>query len=80
MADLKDDIGTYEAMRSDLELRHSGKWVVIYDRKLIGTFDTFEAAAVDAVRQFGRGPYLIRQVGAPPLTLPAAALYHPVHA
>jgi hypothetical protein len=80
MSDLKDDILAYEAMRSDLELKYSGKWVVIYDRGLVGAFESFDAAAVEAVRQFGRGPYLIRQVGGPPLTLPAAALYHPVHA
>jgi hypothetical protein len=80
MSDLKEDILAYEAMRSDLELKHSGKWIVICDRVLVGTFDSFEHAAVEAVRLFGRGPYLIRQVGAPPLTLPAAALYHPVHA
>ena len=80
MPDLKDDIVAYDGMRSDLELKHLGKWVVIRDCKLIGAYNTFDEAAAQAVRQFGRGPYLIRQVGAPPLSLPAAALYHPVHA
>ncbi len=80
MPDLKDDIIAYEAIRPDLELKYSGNWVVVYDRQLVGTFPSFEAAAVEAVRRFGRGPYLIRQIGAGSVTLPSAALYHPVHA
>jgi len=80
MADILEDIGAYDAMRTQLELAHSGKWVVIYDRKVVDTFDTFDAAAAEAVRRFGRGPYLIRQVSSGPVTLPAAALYRPVHA
>jgi hypothetical protein len=79
MPDLKDDIIAYDAMRADLELKHPGKWVVIYDRRLVDVFESFDAAAIRAVREFGRGPYLIRQIGAAPLTLPSAALYHPVH-
>lgn len=80
MSDLREDIAAYETMRGDLELKHLGKWVVIHDHQLIGVYENFEAAAKEAVRQFGRGPYLIRQVGAPPVTLPASVLYHPVHA
>ncbi len=80
MADLLKDISAYEAMQNELEVRHFGKWVVLHDEKLIGAYDTFEAAAEDAVKRFGRGPYLIRRVGAPPPTLPASVLYHPAHA
>jgi hypothetical protein len=52
-----------------------GKWVGIHAEALAGVYDSFEAAASDAVRRFGRGPYLIRQVGAQPLTMPASAMY-----
>jgi hypothetical protein len=79
MSELKDDIVAYEGMRADLESSALGKWVVFYDKKLIATFDTFEDAAKDAVHRFGRGPYLIRQIGAAAVTLPASVLYHPVH-
>jgi hypothetical protein len=79
MSELKDDIAVYEAMRSELETSKLGKWVLIYNRELAGTFDTFDAAAKEAVQKFGRGPYLIRQIGAPPVTLPASVLYHPMH-
>ena len=79
MSELKDDIVAYEGMQADLESSALGKWVLFYDKKLIGTFDTFEVAAQEAVRKFGRGPYLIRQIGAQAITLPASVLYHPVH-
>jgi hypothetical protein len=77
MAELTVEIAAYNAMRSELESRSMGKWVVFHDGKLIAIYDTVEAAAEDAVRRFGRGPYLIRQIGAPPVTLPASVMYHP---
>lgn len=79
MAELKDEIAAFEAIRGDLEAAHLGKWALVHDRKLEGTFDSFDDAAMVAVERFGRGPYLIRQIGAPPITLPASVLYHPVH-
>jgi len=66
-------------MRRDLEARHMGKWGLVREGNLIGVYDSFESVAEDAVRRFGRGPYLIRQVGAPPVTLPASVMYVPVH-
>lgn len=77
MASLLDDIAAFEAVREDLEANHIGEWVVFHDRKLSGTFSTFEEAAETAVTRFGRGPYLLRQVGAPPVTLPASVMYRP---
>ena len=77
---LQDEIAAYERMQAELETEHNGSWVLIRDGKLQGTFDDFEAAAEDAVKRFGRGPYLIRQVGAGPVTLPASLSFEPVHA
>lgn len=79
MATLRNEIAAYERMRNDLELDHLGKWVVVHDEKLIGAYESFETAADEAVQRFGRGPYLIRQVGAPPLVLPASVRYRPIH-
>lgn len=75
MGVLSNEINAYEEMRDFLETDHFGEWVVVFDEKLAGTYGSFEAAAEDAVRKFGRGPYLIRQVGAAPITLPASVLY-----
>lgn len=75
MSDLTKDIEAYQKMLADLESKYTGKWVLIFDQKLIAVFDSFEKAAEDAVRLFGKGPYLIRQVGAHPVVLPASVMY-----
>lgn len=79
MPNLDGDIAAFEGMRAGLEARHMGQWVLLRDQELIGSYKTFDEAATDAVTKFGRGPFLIRQVGAPPMTLPASVMYHPVH-
>ena len=77
---LDRQIDAYKAMRDELERDHLYEWVVFHDEKLIGAYEDFQDAAAEAVRRFGRGPYLIRQVGAPPKTLPASLMYKRVSA
>ena len=60
---LETEIRAYEAKREELERDYKRKFVVFHGEDFVGAFDTFDAAARVAVRQFGRGPYLIRQVG-----------------
>ena len=74
---LKKEIAAYEEMRADLEAEHLGKWALVHNEELTGIFKSFEQAAETAVEQFGRGPYLIREIGQAPVTLPASVLYHP---
>lgn len=80
MALLSEEIAAYDRMRNILETDHFGKWVVVHDEALVGTYEDFQDAAADAVQRFGRGPYLIRRVGSPPLTLPASVLYRTARA
>ena len=80
MTALSDEIAAYERMRNGLETDHFGKWALVHQETLVGTYESFELAADDAVQRFGKGPYLIRQVGASAPTLPASVLYRPVHA
>jgi hypothetical protein len=75
---IEQEVAAYAEMQAELESKHMGKWVLIREGQLISICDSFEAAAEDAVRRFGRGPYLIRQVGAPPVTLPASVMYRSV--
>jgi hypothetical protein len=77
--DIRSEIEAYTTMQQQLEEKHMGKWVVFHDRVLVDIYESFDAAAADAVRRFGRGPYLIRQVGAPPITLPASVMYRPAY-
>jgi hypothetical protein len=72
---LAREIAAFEAKRAELERHYMGKWVLFHGDDFIGAFDSFETTAEEAVRRFGRGPYLIREVGAPPMTLPASVMY-----
>jgi hypothetical protein len=76
MGELSKEIAAYDKIRSGLETDHPGEWVLVHDEQLVDLFETFEAAADAAVKQFGRGPYLIRQVGAPAITLSAVVMYN----
>ena len=77
---LAREIAAYDAIRDELERDHLYEWVVFHDEQLIGTYEDFQDAAAEAVRMFGRGPYLIRQVGAPPKRLPASVTHRRVSA
>ncbi len=72
---LDREISAYNDKLSDLMREHLYKWVVFYDGQFSGAFEDFQDAASEAAKRFGRGPYLIRQVGAPPVTLPASLQY-----
>ena len=74
---LDTEIKAYEQKLPELEKTYPGKFVVFKGDEFVGAWDTLDAAAGAAVLKFGRGPYLIRQVGAPPPTLPASVLFRP---
>jgi len=80
MAELEVEIKKYNELFTKPSVDVLGKWALIQGSELIGTYNTFESAAENAVQKFGAGPYLIRQIGAPPLTLPASVLYYPCRA
>ena len=68
-------------MKEDLLKHHLGKYVLIHGNQFISSFDSFDNAAKEAIKQFGTGPYLIRQVGKDPvMTMPASVAYRPIYA
>lgn len=71
------EIAAYERESAGLEASHRDKWVVFQGDALIAIYDSFDAAAADAVTRFGRGPYLIRQVGEAPIVIPVSIAYNP---
>jgi hypothetical protein len=75
MADLDSEILAFERMRPRLEAECMHRWVLIHGGDLINSYDSFDLAADDAVRRFGRGPFLIRQVGAQPDALPVSVVF-----
>ena len=72
---LDRQIAAYDSQREQLERDYHGRWVVFHDESLLGDYASYEDAITAAMRKFGRGPYLIRQVGAPPLRLPASVMF-----
>ena len=78
MSTLSLEITAYEGMQKKLEVDFLGMWALVHDETLIGKFDSFEDAAAHAVTNFGRGPYLIRKIGSPPVTLPVSVMYQPL--
>jgi hypothetical protein len=75
MTTLDQEIAAYDKMRDDLENQHMGEWVLFFGETLIGVYASFDEAAKYGVQEFGSGPYLIRQVGAPPVTMPTSVVF-----
>ncbi len=71
-----ENIEAFLAKKDELEATHMGEWVVVHDCKISGFYPTFEDAAEYAVENFQNGSYVIRQVGAPSITLPASVMYN----
>jgi hypothetical protein len=80
MPEIDAEIAAYLSMQQELEGKYMGQWVLFHQGRLVAVYKSFDDAAKDAVSRFGRGPYLIRQIGAPAVTLPASVMFHPVHA
>jgi hypothetical protein len=79
VAALDTELAAYRQQAAQLEASYLGKWVLFKGADLIAIYDTFETAAEYAVERFGRGPFLIRQVGAPPIVMPISVAYNPGH-
>ena len=78
--DLSQETALYEQRKVEFEKEHNLEWVVIHDDEIVGFYDDFQKAAEAAVERFGRGPYLIRQIGISRQPLPASVLYQPLYA
>jgi hypothetical protein len=72
---LSQELAAFESRRTELEATYPFKFVVFKGADFVGAWDTLDSAAAQAVLRFGRGPYLIRQVGVPAATLPASVLF-----
>jgi hypothetical protein len=75
---LEAEIKAFEARKADLEKTYPGKFVVFKGTEFIGAWDNINSAAAEAIKLFGRGPYLIRQVGAPAPTIPTSVMFRPM--
>jgi len=72
---LEQEIATFEREKERLQKEHTGKFVLVFGDAVIDTFDTFDSASAEGLRQFGQGPFLIRQVGRANLDISVALLH-----
>lgn len=79
VATLAQNIESYEERKDEMESEHRGKWVIFYDGEYVDDFGDFQDAAMLAIRNWGRGPYLIRLVGEREAVIPTAVLPGTVH-
>ena len=80
MDELANEMEVYRRHKTRLEADHLWEWIVIHGDEIVGTYSDFQDAAQEAVSRFGRGPYLIREIGAPKQFLSSSVLYNPIHA
>ncbi len=59
---LETELNFYQKQRADWLKRFPGKFVLVKDAQLIGTFDTYEAALVEGARRFKLESFLVRAV------------------
>lgn len=60
--ELKQERDFYEANKAEYLRLYKGKFVLIRDKELHGSFDSFDAAYNAGVDKFGNAPMLIRRV------------------
>ena len=51
--DLKANIDFVDKNKNSLLKEHNGKFLLIFEEKLIGSYDTYEKAAEEGVRLYG---------------------------
>jgi hypothetical protein len=51
--DLKENVNFVEKNREELLKEHENKYLLVFQEKLVGAFDTYEKAAEEGVRLFG---------------------------
>ncbi len=71
---LASELQFYEEHREALASDHPGRFLLIHDSALHGTFDTLDGALAAGFSKFGSKPFLARRAGEGPIELFAPAL------
>jgi len=59
---LQKEIQYYAKIKTELLKAHAGKFALIKDEKLVGTFDTDRDAYEAGLRELGNVPFLVIQI------------------
>lgn len=73
MSKLDAEIAAYDAMRSTLEREHAGAFALVHGDVLVGVFTSESDAYRSGLERFASEPFLIREIGERPHTMPIAA-------
>ena len=65
----------FDQRQAELERLYMGKVVMFKGTQLFGPFETIDAAIREGMKLFGDVPFLIRRVGAPPLSKASLAFH-----
>ena len=60
---LKDEFDFYKKHQAELVKKYHGRYVVIFEDKIIGDYDTQEEAVAEAVKTHDLGTFLVHLVG-----------------
>lgn len=69
----------YKQRMEQFVQEHNREWVVIHKKEIAGFYQDFQEAAANAIQRFGRGPYLIKQIGAPQTSMPQSVFTRPMY-
>ena len=69
----------YKQREDEFVREHNMEWVVIHKKEIAGFYRDFQEAAANAIQRFGRGPYLIKQIGAPEATIGLPVFTRPMY-
>jgi hypothetical protein len=61
-ANIDKELEAFEAQLNDLLAEHEGKFALVKDGKVIGTFDNEGDAYTEGVKRFGEDVFLVRQI------------------
>lgn len=59
---LNIEIKTYEKNKESLLKTDRGKFVLVKDNSIIGTYDTYDDAVKVGIDKFGNKPFLVKQI------------------
>lgn len=72
-ADVLKNYAAFEAMRIELEASHLGRFAVLHDGQLVGTFASIHEARTAGSARCGLGNFTIQEIRSEPIELGTAA-------
>lgn len=59
---LATELRTFNAHRGSLVKEHRGEFALVKGRRVVGCFNTMEAAFEEGVARFGLDPFLVKEI------------------